>query len=123
MYDHPMSESRPQRHSEAEAKSPKTPHLHVRSVEGLLFEEAIAITGNARALLQLRGQIDRALMNETSHPFDEAVYRDVNGAGFEVAVKKATSREGMREPAPKPRRTAEQLPWGKKVRDAAEEGS
>jgi hypothetical protein len=123
MYDYPMSEPRPRRDSEAEAKSPKTPHLHVRSVEGLLFEEAIAITDNARALLRLRDQIDRALMNENSHPFDEAVYRDTNGTEFEVAVKKATSREGMREPAPKPRRTAEDLPWGTKARDAAEEGS
>jgi hypothetical protein len=25
----------------------KTPHLHVRSVDGLLFGDAIAITGNA----------------------------------------------------------------------------
>jgi hypothetical protein len=55
---------------EDETKPAKIPHLHVRTVEGLLFEEAIAITGNARALLQLRDQIDRALRNETSHPFD-----------------------------------------------------
>ena len=40
-------------------KPAKTPHLHVRTVDGLLGE-AIAITGNAEALLQLRAQIDRA---------------------------------------------------------------
>ena len=42
-------------------KPSKTPHLHVRSVDGFLFPEAIAITGNAKGLLQLRRQIDRAL--------------------------------------------------------------
>jgi hypothetical protein len=89
-----MDDPRPQRPSRAEKKPSKTSHLHVRTVEGLLFEEAIAITGNARALLQLRDRIDRTLGNETSHPFEEAVYRDVNGKEFEVAVKKATSREG-----------------------------
>jgi hypothetical protein len=46
-----------------EQKPSKTPHLHIRSVDGLLFGEAIAITGNARALLALRRQIDRALAN------------------------------------------------------------
>ncbi len=28
-------------------KPPKKPYLHIRSVDGLLFPEAIAITGNA----------------------------------------------------------------------------
>jgi hypothetical protein len=107
---------------EPEIRASRTPYLHVRTVEGLLFEEAIAITGNAKALLQLRAQIDRALGNETFHPFEEGVYRDVNGAPFEVAVKRARRREEMREPVPKPERTAEGLPWGEKARDAAEEG-
>jgi hypothetical protein len=48
-----MGEPRPPRRSEAEEKPAKTPHLHVRTVEGLLFEEAIAVTSNAKALLQL----------------------------------------------------------------------
>jgi hypothetical protein len=41
-------EPRPQRYSEPEARPAKTPHLHVRTVEGLPGE-AIAITGNAKA--------------------------------------------------------------------------
>jgi hypothetical protein len=99
----------------------KMPHLHVRSVEGLLFGEAIVITGNARALLQLRDQIDRALRNAGSHPFEEGVYRDVNGTEFEVAIKRARSKDEMQEPVPKPERTAEQLPWSQKARETAEE--
>jgi hypothetical protein len=94
-----------------ETKPPKTPHLHVRSVEGLLGE-AIAITGNAATLLKLRAQIERALKDEASYPFEEGIYLDVNGIPFEVAVKRARSRAEMREPVPKPERTAEKLPWG-----------
>ena len=79
-------------------------------MEGSLLDKAIAITGNATAPLRLRAQIDRALRDETSHPFEEGVYQDVNGSPFEVAVKRAGSREEMREPTPKPERTAERLP-------------
>jgi hypothetical protein len=93
----------------SEAEPAKTPHLHVRTVEGLLGE-AVAITGSAKALLQLRAQIDRALRNEDSHPFEEGVYQDVNGIPFEVAFKRAKSKAEMREPAPRPERTAERLP-------------
>jgi hypothetical protein len=42
------------------AEPAKTPYLHVRTVEGLLGE-ATAITGNTKALLRLRAQIDCAL--------------------------------------------------------------
>ena len=106
-----MNEREPLPPRRSEAEPSKTPHLHVRTVEGLMFGEAIAITGNARALLKLRAQIDRALRNETSHPFEECVYQDVNGIPFEVAVKRARSKDEMGEPVPKPERTAEQLPW------------
>jgi hypothetical protein len=92
-------------------KPSKTPNLHIRSVDGLLFPEAIAITGNAKALLQLRAQIERALRGEESYPFSEAVYQDINGIPFEVAVKWAKSKEEMWEPIPKPEKTAEKLPW------------
>jgi transcriptional regulator with XRE-family HTH domain len=85
--------------SEAETNPAKTPHLHIRTVEGLLLGEAVAITGGAKALLQLRAQIDRALKDETSHPFEEAVYRDVHGVAFEVAVKWARSEEELAERA------------------------
>ena len=107
--------------NEKTPRQKKTPHLHVRSVEGLLFGEDIAITGSAKALLQLRAQIDRALKNETSYPFEEGVYQDVNGSPFEVAVKRARSREEMGEPVPKPERTAERLPWAEKARETADE--
>ena len=80
-------------------------------MEGTLLAEAIAITGNAKALLNLRAQIDRALRNETSHPFEEGVYQDVNGTPFEVDVKRARSKDELGEPVPKPERTAERLPW------------
>ena len=43
-----MNESRPPHRFGAQTKPAKTPHLHVRSVEGLLGE-AVAITGNAKA--------------------------------------------------------------------------
>jgi hypothetical protein len=92
------------------------------SAEGLLGE-AIAITGNAKALLQLRAQIDRALGDETWHPFEEGVYQDVDGIPFEVAVKRARSKEEMREPVPRPNKTAERMPWAEKARGGAEEGS
>lgn len=88
-------------------KPNKTPYLHIRSVEGLLFADATAITGNARALLQLRAQIDRALANPGgASPFEESVYQDVHDQPFEVAVKRARSPEEMQEPGPKPQKTA-----------------
>jgi hypothetical protein len=99
------------RDSEAETRMSKTPHLHVRTVESMLFDEAVGIIGNARALLQLREQIDRALRNETNYPFEEGVYQDANGTPFEVAVKRARSKEETGEPFPKPERTVERLPW------------
>jgi hypothetical protein len=106
----------------SETAPAKTPHLHIRTVEGLLGE-AIAITGNARALLKLRARIDRALGDETWRPFEEGVYQDVNGIPFEVALKRARSREEMREPVPKPEKTAEKLPWAEKAKGETEEGS
>ena len=101
-----------------DAGEAKRPHLHVRSVEGgLLFGHAIAITGNATALLQLRRQIDRALAGpDAAQPFEEAVYDDVYGQPFEVAVKRARSPEEMQEPVPKPTKTPEKLPWMEIVR-------
>ena len=64
----------------------KASYLHVRTVEGLLGE-APAITGNAKAFLKLRAQIDRALENEDSYTFEEGVYLDMNGFEFEVASR------------------------------------
>ena len=77
-------------------KRPPKPYLHIRSVEGSLFAEAIAITGNAAALHKLRAHIERALTDEDSYPFEEDVYLDVNDQLFEVAVKRARSKQEMR---------------------------
>ena len=101
-------------------KPSKTPHLHVRSVDGFLFPEAIAVTGNAAALLKLRRQIDRALKGDDSYPFEEAVYHDVYGEPFEVAVKLARSPQEMREPVPKPEKTPERLPWAELAKRSEE---
>jgi len=98
----------------------KTPHLHVRTVEGLLGE-TIAITGSAKALLKLRTQIDRALRDETSYPFEEGVYRAVDGTEFEVAVKRVKCKGEMEEPVPKPEWTAEKLPWSEIAKVKTEE--
>jgi hypothetical protein len=102
-------------------RSPK-PYLHLRSVDGLLGE-AIAITGNAHALLKLQAQIARALEGEDSYPLEEGVYLDVDGQPFEVAVKRARSKREMREPngATKPQRdsvspTTREKPMGRSHR-------
>jgi hypothetical protein len=86
-----------------EDKPPKKPHLHIGSVDGLLFPETIAITGNATALLQLRDQIERALAGEEAYALEEDVYQDVNGVPFEVAVKWAKGKEEMEGPYRSPR--------------------
>jgi hypothetical protein len=77
----------------------------------------MAITGNAAALLKLRAQIEGAPKDGTSNPFGEGVYQDVNGIPFEVAVKRAKSREGMEEPVPRPEKTQEKLPWARRSRN------
>ena len=98
------------------------PYLHVRSVDGLLFELATAVTGNRAALLRLKEQIERALEGRDGDvPFEEEVYRDVNGQPFEVAVKLARRREEMGEPVPRPEKTPEKIPWAEISRGSAEE--
>ena len=66
-----------------ERKPSETPYLHVREMEGMLFPFAIEIRGNARALLQLRKQIDRALGGIDTFPFDDTLYRELDGEEFE----------------------------------------
>ena len=75
---------------------PKTSYLHVREAEAILFPFAIEIIGNAKALLQLRKQIDRALEGIDGFPFDETIYRELDGDEYEVVVRRARSREEMR---------------------------
>jgi hypothetical protein len=76
-------------------KPSETPYLHVQQTEGSLFPYAVEVTGNAKALLQLRQQIDRALKDQ-AYPLDDATYRDVYEEEYEVVVKRARSREEMR---------------------------
>jgi hypothetical protein len=70
---------------------------------------AVEIVGNAKALLQLRRQIDRALKDDESvYPLDEALYRDNYEEEYGVVVRKAKSRAEMEPPAqPKPEKTSE----------------
>lgn len=86
-----------------------------------MFGLALAATGNRAALLQLRRQIDRALTNPNAeYPFEEAVYYDVYGQPFEVALKLARRRGEMGEPGPGPDKTAEAIPWANTARRSAE---
>lgn len=106
-----------------ERRKPRRPHpyLHVRLVDGLLTDQALAVTGNRAALLKLREQIDRVLEERNDwYPFDDELYRDVYEEQFQVVVKRASRREEMREPVPKPEKTAEELPWAELARRTAE---
>lgn len=80
----------------------ETPYLHVREVDGFLFRTrgAIAVTGNARGLLQLRSQIEDALRGRSSNPFTEGIYHDRLDQPFELAVKRARSFGDVEESAP-----------------------
>jgi hypothetical protein len=77
---------------------------------------AVEIVGNARALLQLRRQIDRALRDDNSwRPLDEGIYRDEDGEEYQVFVERAKSREEMRSPVPRPEKAPERLPWAERA--------
>lgn len=89
----------------------KTSYLHVREAEAVLFPHAIEITGNAKALLQLRKQIDRALESIDEFPFDETIYRELDGDEYEVVV-----RREMRPLVPRVEEAPERTPWAEKAR-------
>ncbi len=74
---------------------PKTPYLRFGEVERPIIGPAVEIVGNARGLLQLRAQIDRALKDQTSYPLDDVLYRDNFEDEYEVVVRKARSRAEM----------------------------
>jgi len=77
---------------------------------------AVGIVGNAKALLQLRAQIDRSLKDQDTYPLDDALYRDNNEHEYEVVVRRAKSRAEM-EPPPGPskrEKAAEPLPWAER---------
>ena len=91
---------------------PKTPYLRFGEVERPIMGPAVEIVGNARGLLQLRAQIDRALKNQDSYPLDDVLYRDNFEDEYEVVVRKARSRAEM-EPSkpPRPEEAPDRLPW------------
>jgi hypothetical protein len=93
-------------------KPSKTPYLRFGEVERPIMGPAVEIVGNAKALLQLRGQIDRALKDdESAYPLDEAIYRDNLEGEYGVVVRKARSRAEMEPPKPpEPEEAPERLP-------------
>ena len=81
-------------------KPSKTPYLRFGETERPIMGPALEIVGNAKALLQLRRQIDRALKDE-EYPLDDAIYRDEDGEEYQVVVRRARSRQEMRPPVPR----------------------
>ena len=79
------------------------------------------IIGNAKALLQLRKQIDRALRDDNCwRPLDEGIYHDEGGEEYQVVVRRAKSREEMRSPVPRVEKASEKTPWAEKARKEQE---
>ena len=98
-------------------KPSKTPYLRFGETERPIMGPAVEIVGNARALLQLRRQIDRALKDQESYPLDEALYRDNFEDEYEVVVRRARSRAEMEPPKPpRPEEAPERLPWAEVAR-------
>ncbi len=96
-------------------RPPKTPGLRFGEVERPIMEPAVEIVGNAKALLQLRAQIDRALKDQDSYQLDEALYRDNFEDEYEVVIRKARSRAEMEPPTP-PKTEIERKSWAEVAR-------
>ena len=101
-------------------KPSEIPYLHVRETEGILFSFAIEIRGNRKALLQLRKQIDRELEGIDAFPFDDALYRELDGDEYEVVVSRARTPEEMRPPESRAEKRPEKSPWAEKARKEQE---
>ncbi len=101
-------------------KPSKTPYLRFGEAERPIMGPAVEIVGNAKALLQLRRQIDRALKDQDSYPLDETLYRDEDEEEHQVVVRRAKSREEMRPPAPKGKESPDRLPWAEATRTREE---
>jgi hypothetical protein len=73
------------------------PYLRFGETERPIMGPAVEIVGNAKALLQLRRQIDRALKDVDHYPLDDdSLYRDEYEEEYEVVVRRARGREEMR---------------------------
>ena len=81
----------------------ETPYLHVRpprrvvGVGGEGDRPLARITANRAGLLELRGQIDRALAADEGMAA-EGRYRETDEAEYELWVMRAASRKQMGEP-------------------------
>ena len=74
-----------------EDKPSRTSYLRFGEAERPIMGPAVEIVGNARGLLQLRRQIDRALKDIDRYPLVEAIYRDEDEGEYEVLVRRAKS--------------------------------
>jgi hypothetical protein len=69
-------------------KPSETPYLRFGETDRPIMGPAVEIVGNAKALLQLRRQIDRALKDTDRYPLDEASYRDEDEQEYQVVVRR-----------------------------------
>lgn len=85
---------------------------------------AVEIVGNATALLQHRRQMDRELGDIDERPFDDALYRELDGDEYELAIRRASSPGETRPPTPRPERCPERVPWAEAAlkRETSERG-
>ena len=97
-------------------KPSETPYLRFGETERPIMGPAVEIVGNAKGLLQLRAQIDRALQDIDRYPLDDGIYRDEYEEEHQVVVRRARSREEMRPPVPRVEKGAERLPWAEIAR-------
>jgi hypothetical protein len=94
----------------------ETPYLRFGEAERPIMGPAVEIVGNAKGLLHLRRQIDRALKAEDRYPLDDTLYRDEHEEEHQVVVRRARSREEMRPPVSRAEKGAERLPWAEIAR-------
>ena len=97
-------------------KPSQTAYLRFGGTERPIMGPAVEIIGNARALLQLRRQIDRALKDIDRYPLDDTLYRDEDREENQVLVRRARSREEMRPPVPRIKETPDKVPWAEAAR-------
>jgi len=95
-------------------KPNKISYLRFGEAESPIMDPTVEIVGNARALLQLRRQIDRALKEVDLYPLDDAIYRDAYEEEYQVVVRRARSREEMKPPVPRMEKAPERVPWAER---------
>ncbi len=101
-------------------KPPNTPYLRFDEFERPIMGPAVEIVGNAKGLLSLRRQIDRALKDEDRYPLDDAIYRDEHEEEYQVIVRWARSHEEMRPPLPRVEKVPKRAPWAERALEQQE---